>query len=74
MFVGKIDTGGVSRNTWASQDDKRQSMSTMSRRKQCLKTFNLLLLDANVVIELFRKGLRDKLLTFCDVHLARTVV
>lgn len=32
-----------------------------------------LLLDANVVIELFRQGLWDRILECCDVHLSRTV-
>ncbi len=39
-----------------------------------MKKFRLLLLDANVVIELFRMGLWDKFISACDVHLARTVV
>lgn len=38
------------------------------------KKFPLLLLDANVVIELFRLGLWDKVLECCDVHLSRTIV
>jgi len=33
----------------------------------------LLLLDANVVIEMFRQGIWDKAIERCDVHLARTV-
>lgn len=37
------------------------------------KKFRLLLLDANVVIELFRLGIWDKLVDVCDIHLARTV-
>jgi hypothetical protein len=39
-----------------------------------MKKFRLLLLDANVVIELFRQGIWDRLVEACDVHLARTVV
>jgi hypothetical protein len=39
-----------------------------------LKKFSLLLLDANVVIELFRLDMWDKFISLCDVHLARTVV
>ncbi len=39
-----------------------------------MKKFRLLLLDANVVIELFRQGIWDRLIEACDVHLARTVV
>ena len=38
-----------------------------------MKKFRLLLLDANVVIELFRQGLWNKLLESCDVYLSRTV-
>ncbi len=39
-----------------------------------MKKFRLLLLDANVVFELFRHGIWDRLLEACDVHLAKTVV
>lgn len=39
-----------------------------------MKKFSLLLLDANVVIELFRLGIWDKFISECDVHLARRVV
>jgi hypothetical protein len=39
-----------------------------------MKKFRLLLLDANVVIELFRQGIWDRLIDACDVHLAQTVV
>ncbi len=39
-----------------------------------IKKFRLLLLDANVVIELFRHGIWDRLLEACDVHLAQTIV
>jgi hypothetical protein len=39
-----------------------------------MKKFRLLLLDANVVIELFRQGIWTKLIEVCDVHLSRTVV
>lgn len=35
--------------------------------------FRLLLLDANVVIELFRQGIWDRVIELCDIHLARTV-
>jgi len=38
------------------------------------KKFPLLLLDANVVIELFRQGLWENVVGTCDVHLARTIV
>jgi hypothetical protein len=38
-----------------------------------MKKFKLLLLDANVVIELFRLGIWDEVIERCDVHLARTV-
>jgi len=38
-----------------------------------MKRFRLLLLDANIVIELFRQGIWDRLIEFCDVHLSRTV-
>jgi len=37
------------------------------------KKSRLLLLDANVVIELFRQGIWDRLLECCDVHLSRTI-
>jgi hypothetical protein len=39
-----------------------------------MKTFRLLLLDANVVIELKRHGIWDRVTDLCDVHLARTIV
>ncbi len=38
-----------------------------------LVKFNLLLLDANVVIYLFELGLWDTLVGRCDIHLARAV-
>jgi hypothetical protein len=38
------------------------------------KRLNLLLLDANVVIHLFKLGLWDRILDVCDIHLAQTVV
>lgn len=38
-----------------------------------MKKFRLLLLDANVVIELFRHSIWDKLIDACDIHLSRTV-
>jgi len=38
-----------------------------------MKKFRLLLLDANVVIELFRQGIWDRVIESCDVHLSRTV-
>jgi hypothetical protein len=38
-----------------------------------VKKFQLLLLDANIVIELFRLGIWDKFLEHCDVHLSRTI-
>jgi len=37
------------------------------------KKFRLLLLDANVVINLFQMDLWDRLLERCDVHLSRTI-
>ena len=39
-----------------------------------MKKFRLLLLDANVVIALFARGLWDAVLEGCDVHLAETVL
>jgi hypothetical protein len=39
-----------------------------------VKKFRLLLLDANVVIEISRHGLWDKIVAACEIHLARTVV
>ena len=39
-----------------------------------MKKFRLLLLDANIVIELFRLGIWDRLVDLCEIHLARTVV
>ena len=39
-----------------------------------MKKYQLLLLDANVVIYLFEEGVWDKLLEKCDVHLERTIV
>ena len=38
-----------------------------------MKRFRLLLLDANVVIELFRCGAWDQAIDQCDIHLGRTV-
>jgi len=38
------------------------------------KKFRLLLLDANVVIELFRQGIWDSILECCDIHLARSIL
>jgi hypothetical protein len=38
-----------------------------------MKKFRLLLLDANVVIELFRQGIWERLIEACNVHLAHTV-
>lgn len=38
-----------------------------------MKKFRLLLLDANIVIELFRQGIWEKLIDSCDIHLSRTV-
>jgi hypothetical protein len=38
------------------------------------KRLSFLLLDANVVIYLFKLGIWDKLVAACDLHLARTVV
>ena len=37
------------------------------------KRFNLLLLDANVVIELFRQDIWERVIEQCDVYLSRTV-
>jgi len=39
-----------------------------------MKKFRLLLLDANIVIELFRHGIWETFIDRCDVHLAQTVV
>jgi hypothetical protein len=39
-----------------------------------VKKFRLLLLDANVVIEISRHGLWDGIVARCEVHLARTVI
>jgi len=39
-----------------------------------MKKFKLLLLDANVVIHLFRLGVWQRVIELCDVHLARTIV
>jgi hypothetical protein len=39
-----------------------------------VKKFRLLLLDANIVIEISRHGLWDQMIAQCEVHLARTVV
>lgn len=38
-----------------------------------MKKCRLLLLDANVVIELFGRGLWERVIDLCDVHLSRTV-
>lgn len=38
-----------------------------------MKKFKLLLLDANVVIVLFKFGIWEKLIEICDIYLARTV-
>jgi hypothetical protein len=39
-----------------------------------VKKFRLLLLDANIVIEIARHGVWDQFVARCDVHLARTVI
>jgi hypothetical protein len=39
-----------------------------------MKRLSLLLLDANVVIYLFELGIWDRVLSLCDIHLARTVI
>ena len=39
-----------------------------------MKKFRLLLLDTNVVMELFRQGIWPQFIDLCDVHLSRTVV
>jgi hypothetical protein len=39
-----------------------------------MKKFSFLLLDANIVIELFRLGLWEKITDICDIHIAETVV
>ncbi|MFP4353856.1 MAG: hypothetical protein ACLFUJ_01940 [Phycisphaerae bacterium] len=38
------------------------------------KKFRLLLLDANVIIELFRMGIWEQIVDRCDVHLSRTIL
>ncbi len=38
-----------------------------------MKKFRLLLLDAGIVIEVFRLGKWDQLLDACDIYLARTI-
>src|SRR5262245_36869980 len=38
------------------------------------KRLSFLLLDANVVIHLFKLGIWERLIAECDIHLARTVV
>lgn len=39
-----------------------------------MKKSSLLLLDANVVIEISRQGLWDQITARCDIHLSRTVL
>lgn len=39
-----------------------------------MKKFRLLLLDANIVIEISRHSLWDRIIAACEVHLAQTVV
>ncbi|MHB8899520.1 MAG: hypothetical protein ACYC6Y_12290 [Thermoguttaceae bacterium] len=39
-----------------------------------MKKFNLLLLDANVVIEISRHGLWEEMVARCNIHLAQTVL
>jgi len=39
-----------------------------------VKKFRLLLLDANIVIEISRHRLWDQVIARCDIHLARTVI
>ena len=39
-----------------------------------MKKFRLLLLDANIVIEISRHKLWDRIIAVCDVHLAQTVI
>jgi hypothetical protein len=54
--------------------NERRHYNTSSRRIPRMAKFKLLLLDANVVIQLFRFGIWDQLVERCHVHLARTVV
>ncbi len=46
----------------------------MSRRQLGVKKLRLLLLDAGIVIELFRRGIWKKMVQECDIHLTETVV
>ena len=39
-----------------------------------MKKFTLLLLDANIVIYLFKFGIWERVIRECDVHLAETVM
>lgn len=39
-----------------------------------MKKFRLLLLDTNIVVELFRQGIWETFIDRCEVHLAQTVV
>ena len=38
------------------------------------KRLSFLLLDANIIIELWRLGLWNKLVELCDIHVGKTVV
>lgn len=44
-----------------------------SRRPPSVKKFKLLLLDANIVIEIWRLGIWEEFLARCDIHLSRIV-
>jgi hypothetical protein len=39
-----------------------------------MKRLSFLLLDANIVIHLFKLGIWERLIELCDIHLARTVM
>jgi len=39
-----------------------------------VKKFRFLLFDANVIIEISRHGLWDRIVAACDIHLAQTVI
>ena len=46
----------------------------MNKGTLVMKKFRLLLLDANVVIELFKLGIWEKLIDVCDIHLSKIIV
>ena len=53
---------------------RKVAKKALKRKVPRMKKLKLLLLDANVVIELFEKGIWEKVVERCEIYLAGTVV